>query len=128
MSEVRISDAEWGVMQVVWDLKSATAADVIERVAAPNGWNHRTVRTLLSRLVQKGALTVEEDGHKNRYRPALSRQRCIREAGQSFLERIFAGEPAELLLHFVRTSSINPAEAEQLKKLLDQKLRTEKKQ
>lgn len=125
MPDVKISDAEWDVMQVVWDLKEATAADVIERVAEPNGWNHRTVRTLLSRLVQKGALAVEGDGHKYRYRPTLTRQRCVRDAGQSFLDRIFAGDPAELLVHFVRTSSITPAEADRLKRMLDDKLRSE---
>lgn len=122
MSEYRISDAEWEVMQVVWDLKSATAAEVIERLTPQTGWSHRTVRTLLSRLVQKGVLSADEDGHKNRYRSAVSRKRCVREASQSFLEKIFAGDPAELLVHFVQTSRISPEQIEQLKRLLDQKL------
>ena len=122
MPEFRISDAEWEVMQVVWALKSATAADVIERLTPQTGWNHRTVRTLLSRLVQKGILAADEEGHRNRYRPAVSRKRCVREAGQSFLEKIFEGDPAELLVHFVQTSKISPEQIEELKRLLDQKL------
>ena len=122
MSEIRISDAEWDVMQVVWDLRTATAADVIERLAPPTGWSHRTIRTLLSRLVQKGALSADEEGHRHRYRPAVSRKRCVREAGQSFLQRIFQGDPSELLVHFVENSEISPEEIDRLKQALDQKL------
>jgi BlaI family penicillinase repressor len=122
MNSINISDAEWDVMQVVWSLKSATAADVIERLGPETGWSHRTIRTLLSRLVQKGALVAEDEGHRHRYRPKVSQQRCVREAGQSFLEKIFSGDPAELLVHFVRNSKMSPAEIERLKNLLDDKL------
>jgi BlaI family transcriptional regulator, penicillinase repressor len=122
MPEFRISDAEWEVMQVVWTLRTATAADVIERLTPQTGWSHRTVRTLLSRLVQKGVLAADEEGHRNRYRAVASRKRCVRQAGQSFLEKIFEGDPAELLVHFVQNSNISAEQIEQLKLLLDQKL------
>ena len=52
-----ITDAEWDVMQVVWSGGHVSAADVISELAKKNGWNHRTVRTLLSRLVDKEILT-----------------------------------------------------------------------
>ena len=122
MSAINISDAEWDVMQVVWSLKSATAADVIERLEPATGWSHRTIRTLLARLVQKGALSAEEEGHRHRYRPRITQERCVREAGQSFLEKIFSGDPAELLVHFVRNSQMSAEEIERLKQLLDEKL------
>jgi BlaI family transcriptional regulator, penicillinase repressor len=123
MPKIKISDAEWEVMQVVWSLRRATAADVIERLTPVTGWSHRTVRTLLSRLVQKAILVADEDGHRNLYRAAVSRKRCIREAGQTFLQRIFEGDPAELLVHFVRNSDISAEEIERLQRLLNQKLR-----
>lgn len=122
MADFRISDAEWEVMQVVWSLRTATAADVIERLAPETGWSHRTVRTLLSRLVQKGVLAAEDDGHRHRYRAVVSRKRCVRDAGRTFLEKIFEGDPAELLVHFVQTSKISPEQIEELKRLLDEKL------
>ena len=122
MPDFRISDAEWEVMQVVWSLRTATAADVIERLTPQTGWSHRTVRTLLSRLVQKGVLAAEDDGHRHRYRALASRKRCVREAGQTFLEKIFEGDPAELLVHFVQTSKISPEQIAELKRLLDEKL------
>lgn len=123
MPKFKISDSEWEVMQVVWALRRATAADVIGRLTPSTGWSHRTVRTLLSRLVQKGILTADEDGHRNLYRPVVSRKRCVRQAGQTFLQRVFEGDPAELLVHFVRNSNISAEEIERLQQLLDQKLR-----
>lgn len=125
MPTVKISEAEWEVMLVVWKLRKVSAAEVIEQLESATGWNHRTIRTLLARLVKKGALHVVEDGHRNLYRPAVTKKRCVREAGQSFLERIFAGDPAELLVHFVEHSEMSPNEIEQLKQLLDDKLKSE---
>jgi predicted transcriptional regulator len=73
---MNISDAEWEVMQVVWRRRSVTAAEVIEALVPRTGWSHRTVRTLLARLVDKGVLAVEQEGHRYRYRPLVSRTRC----------------------------------------------------
>jgi hypothetical protein len=61
-SKPQISNAEWEVMEVVWALGPSTPAEIIDRVATGREWNHRTVRTLLSRLIDKGALRREEDG------------------------------------------------------------------
>jgi BlaI family penicillinase repressor len=118
---IQISDAEWVVMEVLWSSGSATAADVISRLADVKTWNHRTVRSLLTRLVDKGALDARAVGHRYVYRPAVRRDKCVREESQSFLEKVFAGDAAELLVHFVRHARITPAEIERLRKLLDEK-------
>src|SRR3954469_19481710 len=85
--DIRISDAEWDVMEVIWEHGRATAADVIGALAEERGWNHRTIRTLLGRLVEKEALQYEVDGHRYLYSPAVTRERCVRRAGRSFVEK-----------------------------------------
>ena len=122
MAEINISPAEWRVMQVVWGRKTATAAEVIDALAAETGWQHRTVRTLLGRLVAKGVLVAEADGNRYVYRPAVSRSRCVRDQSRSFLNKVFGGDTAELLVHFVRDAAISPEQIEELKRLLDEKL------
>ncbi len=114
----RISDAEWEVMEVVWELGSVTPAEVIDRVAGPRGWNHRTVRTLLSRLVGKRALRREGAGAQSVYRAAVSRRRCVRDEGRSFMNRVFGGDAASLLIHFAEEAKIDPEHLERLKKML----------
>ena len=109
MAEVTISDAEWQVMQVVWRLGKATAADVIGELAESMDWSHRTIRTLLGRLVEKGALAALNDGNRYIYRPLVSRQKCIRAEGRSFLKKVFTGNAAELLVHLRRTRRSRPS-------------------
>ena len=122
VGETHISGAEWRVMAVLWDRKAATAAEVIADLAASGSrWGHRTVRTLLARLVAKGALAAVADGNRYLYRPLARREACVRGEGHSFLQKVFGGDAAELLAHFVRRSDISPAEVEELKRLLDAK-------
>ena len=118
---VRISDAEWDVMEAVWEAGSSTAAQVIDKLSTTHPWNHRTVRTLLARLVEKGALEYEVDGPRYIYRPAVSRQRCVRDEGRSFVEKVFGGDVRALLVHFVTDAALDADEIGQLRRLLDQK-------
>jgi BlaI family penicillinase repressor len=122
MAETNISPAEWRVMQVIWERKAATAADVIEALAGETGWKHRTVRTLLARLMVKGVLAAEAEGNRYLYRPTVSRGKCVRDQSRSFLNKVFGGDTAELLVHFVRGATISPEQIEELKRLLDEKL------
>ena len=121
MAEVAISDAEWQVMQVVWRLGKATAAEVIAELAENRDWSHRTIRTLLGRLVEKGALAAVADGNRYLYRPLVKRQKCIRAESRSFLNKVFGGDAAELLVHFAEDAQITPEQIEELKRLLDAK-------
>ncbi len=123
MSEttINISDAEWQVMQAIWERRAATAAEVIALLSPVTGWQHRTVRTLLSRLVEKGALSAQADGNRYVYTPLVSRTRCVRQESRAFLKRVFGGDAMELLVHFVRDANIPADEIDKLKRLLDEK-------
>jgi BlaI family penicillinase repressor len=121
MNEAQISDAEWQVMQVVWEKGSATAAEVIAALTPATNWRHRTIRTLLARLVDKRVLATEAEGNRYLYRALIARNRCIRDESRSFLKKVFGGDAAELLVHFVRGAEIPPERIEELKQLLDEK-------
>lgn len=122
MNEAQISDAEWQVMQVVWEKGSVTAAEVIAVLTPTTKWQHRTIRTLLARLVDKGALATETEGNRYLYRALIARSSCIRKESRSFLKKVFGGDAAELLMHFVQGSEIAPERIEELKRLLDEKM------
>jgi BlaI family penicillinase repressor len=118
---MQISDAEWDVMEPVWAAGACTAAEVTRHLRATHDWNHSTIRTLLARLVEKGALAYDVDGSRYIYRPAVSRERCVRQEGRSLLEKAFGGDVAALLAHFVDEASLDPKQVDELRQLLARK-------
>ena len=118
-----ISDAEWDVMQVAWAAapQPVTANEVVDKLAGRKGWNPKTVRTLLNRLMNKGALAVEAQGKRYLYRPAVTREECVRQESRSFLSRVFGGAAGAMLVHFVNETPLTAEEIAQLKKLLTRK-------
>src|SRR5689334_22418025 len=118
---LQISDAEWAVIEPIWAAGACTAADVIKQLRATHNWNESTIRTLLARLVEKGALAYDVDGSRYIYRAAVSRERCVRQESRSFLEKAFGGDVTALLAHFVTEASLDQDQIEQLRKLLAQK-------
>jgi BlaI family transcriptional regulator, penicillinase repressor len=116
----RISDAEWEVMRVAWARGSVTAQEVVDALA-DIGWSPRTIKTLLNRLKTKGALGYEARGKAYVYRPAVRQEDCVRQESQSFLDRVFAGATAPLLVHFVKRAKLSREEIDELKKILGEK-------
>ena len=118
---MQLSDAEWIVMNLIWDSQPTEASDVIAAVGPANKWSDATVKTMLHRLVKKGALHTEQIGKKYRYTVAVRRADCIRRASRSFLDRVFGGDAAPALLHLVKTSRLSESELEQVQNLLQSK-------
>ena len=116
-----ITDAEWEVMNVLWDSAPATAVDVAERVCGKMNWHPKTVKTLLGRLVKKGVLRYRVEGNAYVYSPAIPRQKFVRKESATFLERVFGGETTPMLGHFVRNAHLSKKDIEELQKILDEK-------
>lgn len=116
-----ISEAEWRVMEVLWEESPQTSREVIERLATVADWSPKTVKTLLGRLVRKGVLGYEEVGNRYLYVPRVSRRDAVRAEGRSFVERIFSGDAAAALLHFARHAELSREEIVELERLLDER-------
>ncbi|MEM6279393.1 MAG: BlaI/MecI/CopY family transcriptional regulator [Verrucomicrobiota bacterium] len=99
----RISDSEWKVMEVAWKDSPVTAQEVTETLGKREDWKPQTVKTLLGRLVKKGALHYEPQGNRYLYTPALSREEAVAAETGSFLERISRGSLAPMLNHLVES-------------------------
>lgn len=118
----KISEAEWEVMNVLWDRAPLTAQDVCATVCDPKGWSPNTVKTLLARLVRKGALRYREDGNRYLYLPAVARETLVREQSRSFVARVFGERPSTpLLLHMVESAELSEGEIDELRQILERK-------
>ena len=117
----KISDAEWRVCQVLWKESPLTANEIISRLAGSTGWNPSTVKTLLTRLVKKGALGYRSLGREHHYFPKLSEEECIGSHIRSFIDRVFHGAVGAMAAAFIKNHHLTNAEISELKAILDQK-------
>ena len=114
----RISEAEHAVMEAVWERHPVTAAEVCETVCAERGWSMPTVKTLLSRLVSKGALSTEPDGRRFLYTPLLERTDYVGTESRRLVDRLFGGRAAPLFAHLVQDEALSADDIAEIERLL----------
>jgi predicted transcriptional regulator len=114
----RASESEMQVLSALWDEAPQTAADLTRRIGAINGWTQATVKTLLARLVQKGAVTAEADGRRYLYRPAIDRAEAVGEESQRFVDRLFGGRVSPLIAHLAEREALSDADIVEIEALL----------
>src|SRR5579862_1144110 len=95
-SPERITDAEHAVMEALWARAPLAASEVCETVYEVRGWGIATVKTLLSRLVAKGAVTAEPDGKRFLYSPRVARAHYVGTESRRLVDRLFGGRAAPL--------------------------------
>ena len=124
-----ISDAEWDVMKVVWDHGPLSSGDVVKRLAdekpaaRARDWKPRTIKTLLARLVRKGAVAAADADGRVLYSAKVAREELARREAKGFLARVFDGAVAPALVHFVRDAELSPQQIRELKQILDREAR-----
>src|SRR5437868_14279682 len=109
-----ISQAEWDVIKVLWENGPLTAGQVVEALSGANNWRPRTIKTLLARLVKKGAVRCDAQDRRYLYRAVLTRQSATRREARSFLTRVFDGALAPAMITFLKDSDLSPQDARQL--------------
>ena len=91
LSPLKLSDAEWTVMHALWSAAPASARDVLDRVGTTTGWAYTTVKTMLARLAEKGAVDATSQGNQVLYTPRVSRDQAQRSAVRTLVDRVFGG-------------------------------------
>ena len=123
MTQIKISPAEWEVLNVLWDKAPATSQDVSQALAGDQDWHPKTVNTFLTRLASKGIVEVHREGKLNIYQPLKTREQCVRAESESFLQRVFRGSVAPMMAHFVENTELSEAEIAELQRMLKARAR-----
>lgn len=115
---MQISEAESAVMDVLWQRSPMSAEEVVAALADARQWQEATIKTLLNRLLNKGAISAEKAGRRYLYAPLLQREDWVHEESQGLLERLFGGRVAPLVAHFSQHRKLSAADVAELRKLL----------
>jgi BlaI family transcriptional regulator, penicillinase repressor len=117
MSE-RISDAEHAVMEILWEDAPLTANIVAERLSDSQSWSLPTVKTLLSRLLAKGALEAEADGRRFLYKPVIARADYVSGESRRLVDRLFGGRLSPLVAHLAEQEALTADDISEIEALL----------
>lgn len=115
---MNISKAELEIMKVLWRSEGSGAAEVHEALGDVQEWTIRTVKTLLARLVEKGALKTSPDKRRFRYHTLISESDFKQAETGRFVDRIFSGRAAPLVAHLADARGLTAEDIEELEALL----------
>lgn len=116
---MQISEAESVVMDVLWQRSPQAAEEVVAALASRQDWQEATVKTLLNRLLNKGAIEADKDGRRYLYRPLLRREDWVLDESESLLARLFDGRVAPLVAHFSEHRKLSAQDVAELRRLVD---------
>src|SRR4051812_1069850 len=114
-----ISEAESIVMEVLWENGTMPAEDVVAALATAQQWQEATVKTMLNRLLTKGAVRATKEGRRYLYSPVLKREQWLLSESKGMLDRLFGGRVAPLVAHFGKHKKLSKNDIAELKKLIE---------
>ncbi|KFN41628.1 BlaI/MecI/CopY family transcriptional regulator [Arenimonas metalli] len=117
---MQISEAESVVMEVLWRGSPRSSEEVIAELARDQDWQVSTIKTLLGRLVKKGAVKAAKDGRRFSYSPVLTREAWVRGQSSNLLDRLFDGRLAPLIAHFTESHKLSRKDIADVKRLLEE--------
>jgi predicted transcriptional regulator len=115
---MNLSKSEQQVLEVLWSEQPLTVGQVIERVQARTEWHENTIKTLLTRLVDKKAAVRRKDGGRFFNRPQVSRDAMLTKESEGLLKRFFDGQMAPLVAHFADRRKLSKSDIEAIEKIL----------
>lgn len=121
-----ISEAESRVMESLWQRSPQASDEIAADLHVATGWHENTVRTLLKRLLDKGAVMARREGRRFLYTPRVTHADWQASESRSLVDRVFGGRVAPLLVQFSRTEKLSAKDVAELRRLVDELERKDK--
>jgi len=123
-----LTEAEWEIIQVVWENEPCAAPTVQEKLAARKKWTYSTVKTLMDRMATKGLLTTERIRNLMLYRAAIRRDEAQRGELLKTVKRAFGGAFTPMMQFMVENDTFSQRELNELESLIRRKRRRDMKE
>lgn len=121
---VKISEAEWSIMKVLWDgceknERGMTLGEIVQELTETTGWSNTTIRTLVIRLSEKGAVDIDKTTGVYKYTPKTSKSDCVKCEVDSFVERVFDNSAYNLMASLLREGKLSAKEKKDIINILN---------
>lgn len=115
---VRLSEAEWKVMSLLWQEAPQTMMQLTNHFKETTGWTKHTVMTFLRRMEEKGAIHHEEGERAKLYYPDVGRDEAVQQETEEFLEKVFNGRMGLMLNTMVERKALSKEEIAEMYEIL----------
>lgn len=116
--KINLTEAEWNVMECLWEQHPKTGREIVECLNQKMGWSRSTTLTLLKRLEEKGAVAGESTETKKQFYPAITRDEAANQETEDFLQRVYKGSLGMMVSAFTKKQSLTKAEIDELYAIL----------
>lgn len=118
-----ITDSELYIMQILWKHGKLSAKEIIQKIPANKEWSEKTIRTFISRLVEKDAIIKIEEQGGNLYKANLTKKAYYKQAKQQFLEKLYHGSFTKMITNLIEDEKLSEEEVKEIQDLLNEKLK-----
>ena len=114
-----LSEAEWNIMESLWEESPKVGSRIVEDVAGRVGWSRSTTLTMLKRMAEKGLIACEDNGRMRVYAPLVEREAAVKKETDNFLKRVYHGSASMLVSSFIKKQRLTAEELLELREILD---------
>lgn len=114
----KLSESEWHVMKVLWDHPNVTLKEIAAQLN-DSEWSYSTIRTLVTRLVKKGAIAADKSTGNYKYYPVAEESECKQQEAKKLLSRVFDGSITMMVSTLVRDSNLTEKEQKELMEIIE---------
>ena len=115
---MKLTEAEWLIMKALWEGHPAKARQISERLPAGVKWAYTTIKTMLTRLADKGVVSESKQGNVSLYEPILSRRQARKTALSAVLNQAFDGAFGPLMHFLLEDQKLSAKQRRELIKIL----------
>ena len=115
---VQVTEAEWKIMECLWDHAPQTMGEITATLEPATGWTRQTVITLLKRMTEKGAVSMDDTGRAKKYTPLITREEASAEETHKLLDHVFKGKASLLVNQLVDSGNLTEEDLKEILKAM----------
>ena len=115
---VQVTEAEWKIMECLWDHAPQTMGEITATLEPATGWTRQTVITLLKRMAEKGAVSMDDTGRAKKYTPLITREETSAEETHKLLNHVFKGKASLLVNQLVDSGNLTEEDLQEILKAM----------
>ncbi len=117
-NEVSLTNAEWSLMECLWEVSPRTAMQTVDFLKKSVGWAKSTTLTMLKRMTVKGLISCDESGSARLYSPLIQRDDAVEQETEDFINRVYRGSVGLMINAVAQKQKLSEKEIEELYQIL----------